>query len=502
MSEIFQISLEPEKKHKQGYVKNILQSIVSERLNTPLGYFILVSAAIFFAVVTALYGITPAFLLIVLFIGLPVLYAILAFPEFGVVVLLLMAYLLFAIMKFGIDFPVGTLMDALQWILVLGFFFRQKTEKNWKIFKGPVSVMILIWLLYNFIEVANPSAESRLAWVYTVRTVGVVMLMYFIFMFHIRTVIFIRFILKMWILLTLFAALYGLKQEYIGFSAGEEAYLHSDPNIMSLLFIDEHWRKFSIFSDPVAFSYNMAVSSLLCMALMTGAIKAWKKILLGVFIFIFLWSMLSSGTRGAYVLVPATLILFAVLKYNKQILLFSVGAGVFITVMIFIPTSNPTLYRFQSAFKPSDDASFNVRKANQKMIQPYILSHPLGGGLGATGAWGQRFAPNSFLAHFPPDSGYVRVAVEMGWVGLLLFCILMFIILKTGIKNYYRIRDPELKAYCLAMVLIVFAFNLGNYPQEALVQFPSNIYFYLVVALINITYRLDIEKNGPVYGGI
>jgi len=49
------------------------------------------------------------------------------------------------------------------------------------------------------------------------------------------------------------------------------------------------------------------------------------------------------------------------------------------------------------------------------------------------------------------------------------------------------------------MVLIVFAFNLGNYPQEALVQFPSSIYFYLVVALINITYRLDRQKNKLVY---
>jgi hypothetical protein len=71
-------------------------------------------------------------------------------------------------------------------------------------------------------------------------------------------------------------------------------------------------------------------------------------------------------------------------------------------------------------------------------------------------------------------------------------------ILKTGINYYYRIRDPELKTYCLAMVLIVFAFNVGNYPQVALVQFPSNVYFYLVVALINILYRLDIEKNGPI----
>jgi len=119
----------------------------------------------------------------------------------------------------------------------------------------------------------------------------------------------------------------------------------------------------------------------------------------------------------------------------------------------------------------------------------------LGGGLGATGTWGHRFSPDSYLANFPPDSGYVRVAVELGWMGLLVFCILMFTILRTGINNYYKIKDPQLKSYCLSCVLIVFALNVGNYPQEALVQFPTNVYFYLVLAMIMVTLRLDTQQN-------
>ena len=160
-----------------------------------------------------------------------------------------------------------------------------------------------------------------------------------------------------------------------------------------------------------------------------------------------------------------------------------------------MPTENKLIKRFQTAFAPAEDASFNVRAANQKKIQPFILSHPMGGGLGATGVWGQRFAPESMLAKFPPDSGYVRVAVELGWIGLLLFCILMFTILRSGILNYYSIKDPMLKSICLSMLLIAFAINIGNYPQEALVQFPMNIYFYLVAALINITKQLDIAQQ-------
>lgn len=483
---------------KQSFLKRLYNGIVLQKLNSVYGVAALVLITLFISLLTKKYGVAPGFVIIALCVGIPVLYAVLVLPKFGTLVLLMMAYLLFVIMSLGIPFPLGTLMDALQGLLIISVVIRQKKEHNWNIFKSPISGIILVWICYNLIEVANPTAESRLAWVYTVRSVAVVMLMYFVFMYNIRTVAFIRFILKLWLVLSTIGAIWAYKQEFIGFSANEEAYLHSDPNIAALLFLAGHWRKFSIFSDPVAFSYNMVVSSLLCFALITGKRKLWKKIVLGCLMALFLTAMIFSGTRGAFVLPPVALALYAILNFNRKVLIFSIIAGLMIGFLIVIPTTNQNILRFQTAFKPSDDVSFTARKVNQKRIQPYILSHPMGGGLGATGAWGQRFAPNSYLAHFPPDSGYARVAVELGWLGLLIFCIFMFMVLKTGINNYYRIRDPELKTYCLAMVLIVFAFNIGNYPQEALVQFPSNVYFYLVVALINIVYKLDIEKNGPV----
>lgn len=485
------------KKAGPAFLGSLRKQVLIEKLHNPSGYIIMFCCAVLFAAVISLAGSSFGILLIMAVISVPLVYAIVAFPAFGIIVLLLMAYLLFAIMKLGINFPLGTLIDGLQLLLILGFFIRQKRENNWKIFTSPISVVIIIWIVYNLLQIANPSAESRLAWVYTVRSTAMVMLMYFIFMYQIRTVAFIRLILKIWLFLSLIGAMYAFKQEFIGFSAGEEAYLHSDPEIASLLFIAGHWRKFSIFSDPVSLSYNMAISSLLCICLISGKIKKWKKIVLGVLTVIFFNAMLFSGTRGAYVLLPAALALFAILNYSKKVLVFTIAGGIFIAFLIVVPTSVPSIVRFQTAFKPSDDASYMVRKLNQKRIQPYILSHPIGGGLGSTGAWGQRFAPNSLLANFPPDSGYVRVAVELGWIGLLIFCVFMFTILKTGINNFYRIRDPELKTYCLAMTLIVFALNLGNYPQEALVQFPVSIYFYLVIALINVTYKLDREKNKP-----
>ncbi|WP_229253863.1 O-antigen ligase [Dyadobacter sp. NIV53] len=465
-----------------------------DKLSNATGLVILLFISLIFGALIAYKGIIAgAFILVVIFTP-PVIYAIVVYPLFGISVLLVFAYLLFFIMKLGINFPMGTLMDGIQGLLLLGFFIHQKRKPGWDIFKSPVSYMILIWIVFNIIEVANPAAESRLAWLYTIRSVAVVMLMYFVFMYQIKTISAVKYILKLWIALSVFAALYAYKQEYIGFSDAEDEWLHSDPGIAGLLFIAGHWRKFSIFSDPVAFSYNMVVSSILCISLLTNAKKFWKKLLLTIFIILFLTAMLFSGTRGAYVLVPAAMVLFLILRFSRDVLIGAIIAAFFIVCLIFVPTSNQNILRFQTAFKPSDDLSFKVRTANQKRIQPYILSHPIGGGLGATGAWGSRFAPNSYLANFPPDSGYVRVAVELGWIGMLIFCFLMFFILREGINNYYTIVNPELKTYCMAMLLMVFAYNIGNYPQEALVQFPSNIYFYLVVALIHVTKRIDDKE--------
>lgn len=467
-----------------------------KRFYNPAGFLILLLISIAFAYLIYLGGIQSGVLIFLAFTGPPFAFAVIANPKFGVITILVAAYLIMWIIRMGLtSFPLGTLMDALLAMLILGFVIKQKYEPDWTFLKSPVSVIIIIWILYNFLQVINPYAESRMAWLYTIRSVAILMLNYFIFSYHIRTIGFIRLILKIWLGLSVFAALFAMKQEYIGFFGYEEAYLYSDPGIMGLLFINGVWRKFSIFSDPVAFSYNMAVSSLLCVGLMYGPFSKAKKWILASMCALFLVTMLYSGTRGAFVLFPAAMILLAVLTFNRRVLVFGTIAGLFVAFLIMVPTSNLTLYRFQSAFKPSDDASFNVRATNQKLIQPYIQSHPMGGGLGSTGIWGAKFSPGSFLATFPPDSGYVRVAVELGWIGLLLFCTLMFIILKTGIDNYYRIRDPELKCYCLGMVLIVFAYHVGNYPQEALVQFPSNVYFYLVAALINITLKLDLDKR-------
>ncbi|KAA8482800.1 O-antigen ligase-like membrane protein [Arcticibacter tournemirensis] len=492
----FKINISPpERKNTSNWLYTFLRkTFITDKLANPAGITFLIIFSLLFALIIYRQGAETGILLAVVITGVPAIYGLVAYPKVGTVIVMIAAYFIMWIAAMGVDFPLGTIMDGLEALLILGFFISQKNKPNWSVFKNPIAYIILIWISYNIIQIANPTARSILPWIYTIRSVAAVMLMYFVFTNSINTVSFIRFILKLWIALSVFAALYALKQEYIGFFPFEERGL-SDPRVKSLLFINGHWRKASIFSDPVAFSYNMVATSLLCISMLFGPVSKHKKIVLGILTILFMVAMLTSGTRGAYVLVPAALVLLLILNFNATILKFSIVAGVLFAALVFTPTSSPSIRRFQSAFRPSDDASFNVRKITQKRIQPFIQSHPIGAGLGVLSNTGKRMVPNNILRGFAPDSGYVRVAGELGWVGLLLFCTLFFVSLKTGISNYYKMKDPELKNYCLAMILIVFAFLVGSYPQEAIVQFPSSVYFCLFLALITVTFKLDSEKQ-------
>ena len=441
------------------------------------------------------YGWEMGVLMILTIIALPVIYFLIVSPQFGILTYLSLAYTIMWFSRFTNDFPVGTIMDGMLVFFILGFFIKQKTNTSWMVFKNPISLVISIWILYNIGEGLNPVADSVMAWLYTVRTVAIIALMYFIFLYHIRTKQFLKTIFKWWLFASVLNAIYAIKQEYIGFFYFEQHYLELNPKMAALLFQGGHWRKFSINPDPVTFAFNMAMASILCFALITGPLKSYRKIILGFLALLFFYVMLFSGTRSAYPLIPAALFLLTILKFNKQVVTY-VGIGLLLIVfLIFVPTTNGTIVRFQSAFQPNNDPSYQVRLVNQAKIKPYIYTHPFGGGLGATGTWGQKFSPNSYLANFPPDSGYVRVTVELGWVGLIVFCVMIFVILQYGIKIYFKVRDPELKSYILAMLLIIFTWNIANYPQEALVQYPSNVLFFLAIAIIPAIHRIDQQQN-------
>ena len=111
--------------YSMSFKQRVWKMIFIEKLKNPLGYVFLMLATLGISFLIAELGPIMAVLTIVVMIGLPLAYAIIVFPEFGIITILISAYLIMWVDKIGLSFPTGTLMDALLVLLILGFFLKQ-----------------------------------------------------------------------------------------------------------------------------------------------------------------------------------------------------------------------------------------------------------------------------------------------------------------------------------------------------------------------------------------
>jgi hypothetical protein len=170
---------------------------------------------------------------------------------------------------------------------------------------------------------------------------------------------------------------------------------------------------------------------------------------------------------------------------NKKTIL-AAGALVFLGVIILVgPFYGGTVNRIRSTFNPSDDASMAVRDNKRVRLQEYVLSHPIGGGLATTGANGKKYSPGHYLAGgWDPDSGYLLTALEMGWIGLIIFQVFFFIVVYRGIQNYFALDDPLLKTMNLTYIVPFFALSVAHFTQDAMFQKPVNIIVIVTYAVV------------------
>lgn len=488
---ILQIRTVESIRESRNRLREQITLLIDRRFDSPPGYILLGIVAAFVSFAVTYGGVKAGTGIIALCCAVPVIIACLFHIRIAVILIIAFSFFLLGIKRFIGDVQLGVVMDAMVALMFFGLFIRQIYERNWGITNNAVNKLILAWIAYNVLQFGNPFAESRLAWVYTVRTFAGIMIMYYLLMSAINSRQYLLLLVKLWIGLSTIAMLYGYKQEFIGLFPFEEQWITSVPERYALLFQAGKYRKFSIFSDPLVYGFMMAITSILCFLLAQGPISRRQRVFLYCISALMMYGMLFSGTRAAFILPLAAFAFYAVISFKKKIFLLAGVFGVLLLILINIPTSDPNLVRFQSAFNPSQDASYQVRVRNQAFIKPYIQTHPLGGGLGSVGEWGKKFSPWSPLANFPPDSGFVRTAVEQGWLGLLLYCSLLFAVFRQGIQDYFRIRDPLLKSVSLAMLTVLFSLTLANFPQEAIGQYPINLLFFVAIAIINKSRTFD-----------
>jgi O-antigen ligase len=289
-------------------------------------------------------------------------------------------------------------------------------------------------------------------------------------------------IIAIWFGFVFLAALYSFKQRYIGL-ASYENFVYTNELKSSLYITWGKLRVFSFLNDPMSYAMVLLYSLILAFSFFFKKQSSLQKILLSVFFAVVLLSLLLTGTRTAYFLLPIGMVVFGLIMLNWKILSV-VFIGLIMGTVVVLTSSNPQLHIFKTAFRGSEDASMNVRLKNQQFIRPYILQKPFGWGLASTGGFGRKFNGGTAIGNFPPDSEYVRIAIENGWIGLFAWLIIQFFIFRKALLDYFNTQNSQVKIYFAAFLSVFYIIIIAQYPQEALRVPPTGIIFAFVLAML------------------
>jgi putative inorganic carbon (hco3(-)) transporter len=413
---------------------------------------------------------------------------------YGGLILTCIMFYLERILPFGI--PYGVLCDLLFLLAFISLLFDPR-QKDWRQYTtDPITIGYFIIFVYQILQVFNPNAVSLSGWLFSIRTLVFPLIMLTSFGI-IGRLSGIKTLLKVWFLIASIAALYGIYQEFFDLTGFEWKWVNDEPSRYKAYFVVGHMRKFSFLSDPAAFGGFMAYSALAAFCLLFAPLSTAKKFALGFSFIIMVVSMLYSGTRTAYAMVAIGIIFFILITIRKKanfVIAFILVIGML--TIIFGPFYGRQANRLRSAFLPSNDASMEVRDVKRTQLQPYILSHPVGGGLNTTGSAGVKYSAGHHLAGgWDADSGYLKVALEQGWIGLSLLMVFLFMVMVKGIDNYFKLHDPMLQSINLTFIIPFFAVTVGTFTQSAIWYKPLFIFVIVTYSVVVSIKKLDDIKS-------
>lgn len=388
----------------------------------------------------------------------------------------------------NVSIPVGVIFDLLVSLTFVGLLVnKDEFRQNFNRFSQSLLVgFIFFTLIFSAIQFFNPNSPSLNTNILAFRKfLGYVFIMFISYSFFNKYEN-VKYFLKFLFIISTISALYGIKQQWFGLFAYELQILMADPLGWGLIFVGGEIRKASTMADPAQFGIVMSVCAVFFLILSTHQDKFHNKVILGTGAIFMIMAMGYSGTRTAYAILVVAIAFYILLNINKKSTrIFAMIAIPVILFVLYAPIyGNKTIQRFRTTFVGGNDESYKVRILSRAFIQPYIRSHPIGGGLGTTGYEGARDHPGHYLAMFQPDSSYVRRGAETGWTGLAEICILYFIALYTGIKGFFRVKSENIKILAAGCISAIFAFYIAEFAQPALGQITDSVVYYPMLAII------------------
>lgn len=383
-----------------------------------------------------------------------------------------------------IFFPVGFGIEILLLLTLLSVWYNAH-KINFSCLNNNLVYIFLVWLLLSIFEIVNPAGASVMGWLQEIRSAAIQPFLITVLAFLlINSFSRIKLTLSVFLFCSIIATLYGLRQQFFGLTAGEQAFLNAGAAKTHML--NGKLRVFSFYGDAGQFGASQAQFSLFCIILGLAFTKFKHKVIYFFAAILFFYGMLISGTRGAlFALLAGAFVAVLLTKKVKFIAIGLIAVFMFVGFLKFtdIGNSNYGIYRMRTALNP-EDASLNVRFNSQRMLKEYMASHPFGGGLGVIGSFGHAYNSDKFLSTIEPDSYWVKVWAMYGIVGLVIFFSGWMYIIGKCFGIIWNIDDREVKGLLTALLASVVGIFACSYGNEVMNGKPSIFVLHIALAII------------------
>lgn len=412
---------------------------------------------------------------------------ILRYPQLMLFIIFTINYFILGITRYVPIEGISLIMDILYVLTLILIILHSALYHNieWKRCFHILSVLSFVWACYCLLEIMNPSAVLE-GWILSRGLIINGLIITILTSLLCTKYEILKGILFIFSLFTVLAILKTLMQKYIGFDTYEVRWLNNGGATTHL--IRSGTRYFSFFTDASNMGSNMgAASIILGISSLYMKNKAFK-IYYVIVSLTSLYAMMLSGTRGAIIVPLAGLALYTVVSKQTRSILSGTAFLVFIYVFFaftMIGQGNSTIRRMRTAFTPSEDASYIVRKENQKKLKGYLKYRPFGEGLGLSGDGLGAKVSQRFTTSIPTDSWYVKIWVETGIVGLILYLGMIFITIGRGTWILmFNVQDPELKGILAGWLCAIFGMFLSAYGNSFWGQFPTMVIAFMGMSFI------------------
>jgi hypothetical protein len=419
-------------------------------------------------------------------------------PSIGLTTTIILNFFVLGASRY-IDAPFGLLIDGFLVLTIIALLFKSYSiyKPDYSLLKNDVMYFAVLWYLFLVLELLNPEVNSRAAWFFFMRGMGLYMLLcVFLVLMVYNTPKHLEKFLFLWAVLSFLGILKGIGQKFFGLDHWEQHWLSTEGFVTHFVF--GKLRIFSFYSDAGQFGASQAHTGVVFLIIGLNTKKSLLKYFYLTVALLGLYGMSIAGTRGAMAVPLAGFFLYIILQKNFRLII--IGFILLISIVIFfkfttIGQGNDQIRRMRSAFD-TEDNSLNVRLDNQKKLSKYLASRPFGGGVGNAGAKALRFAPNSFLANVPTDSWFVHVWAETGIVGLYFYFFIIFFILGKG--SYivmFKVKDKDLKIKLIALLSGYVGIIAASYGNEVISGLPTAFLVYPSIVFVFLYKYLDKQKN-------